>query len=131
MKLRHLFLIMLVIPLFSVSAIAQETDYKTGYEKKMKECADTQKVIDGVVQWLKEHKYENYPTAQMKVEDALDQLAFAEDAKKKAEVFAAKGNWTQAVGWANQYWQYQVKIADSGLRAKQMIEEAEAAAKAK
>lgn len=112
---------------FSAHAFAQETDYKAGYEKQMKECAETQKVIDGVVQWLKDHHYEKYPVAKETVEDALDQASYAEDTKKKAEDFAAKGNWKQAHGWSIQYYQYQVKVATEGLMAKKMVEDAEAA----
>jgi len=125
-----IFTLLIILP-FAVSAVSEEIDYMAGYEKQMKVCADTQKVIDGVVQWLKDHHYENYPRAKETVEDALDQSAYGEDAKKKAEAFAAKGNWQQAYGWANQYWQYQVKVATQGLLAQKMVVDAEAAAQQK
>ena len=44
-------------------------------------------------------------------------------AKKKAEAAAAKGDWQNATLWAGQHWQYQVKTADIGLRAKTYLEE--------
>ena len=43
--------------------------------------------------------------------------------KKKAADFATAGDWNKATGWANQWWQYQVKTADLGLRAKTFLEE--------
>ena len=43
--------------------------------------------------------------------------------KKKAEEEAAKGNYHSATLWAGQWWQYQVKAADLGLRAKTNLEQ--------
>jgi nitrous-oxide reductase len=57
------------------------------------------------------------------VEDATDQLGFAKDAKAKSEEAAGKEDWQNAMLWANQWWQYQVKAADLGLRAKTHLEE--------
>ena len=57
------------------------------------------------------------------VEDATDQLNFAADARKKAEGFAVKSDWQNATLWAAQWWQYQVKAADIGLRAKTYLEQ--------
>lgn len=123
-------LIALLLPMFSGYGIAQEAkmDYKAGYEKQMKENADTMEVINGVVKWLKEHNYDKYPHAKDAVEDALDSLNNADAAKKKAEDFQAKGEMKQAYTWATQYWQYLVKVATEGLRAKKMVEDAEAEA---
>ena len=106
----------------------EEVDYKASYEKQMKENTSTMETINGVVAWLKEHHYEKYPNAKDAVDDALDSLNNAEVAKKKAEDFAAKANWKQASGWSTQYWQYLVKVATEGLRAKKMVEDAEAEA---
>lgn len=130
-KLFYIGLCLVLLTAFASLAPAQEPEggYKAGYERQMKVVADTQAIIDSVVAWLKEHNYEKYELAKTKVEDAFDQAAFAEEAKKKAEAFAEKGDWKQAYFWANQVWQYQVKVADSGLRAKQIVEDAERAAK--
>jgi len=57
------------------------------------------------------------------VEDATDQLGFAKEAKEKAEAAAGKNDWQNAMLWANQWWQYQVKAADLGLRAKALLDE--------
>jgi nitrous-oxide reductase len=129
-KLIYITLAMFLIFAYAGLAAAQEPSggYKAGYEKQMQVVADTQAIINSVVQWLKEHNFDKYEYAKIKVEDAFEQAGFAEESKKKAEAFAANGNWMQAYFWANQVWQYQVKVADSGLRAKQIVEDAEKAA---
>jgi nitrous-oxide reductase len=96
---------------------------KEDYDKQVKTNIETQGVIDSVVGFITSHNYKDFPEVVALVEDATDQLGFAEDAKKKAEDFAAKEDWNKAMGWANQWWQYQVKTADMGLRAKTFLEE--------
>jgi nitrous-oxide reductase len=56
-------------------------------------------------------------------EDAFDQLGKTKDLKAKHEAAAAKKDWEQANLWAEQVWQYQVKTADLGLRAKTYLEQ--------
>ena len=96
-----------------------EADYK----KQVKTNVDTQAVINSVVAFITSHNYTDFPTVVALVEDATDQLGFAEEAKKKSEASAAKKDWQNAMLWANQWWQYQVKTADLGLRAKTYLEE--------
>jgi len=127
-QIRYALLLMLIILPFAFHAVAEEIDYKARYEKQMKECVDTQQTINGVVQWLTDHNYEKYPQAKATVEDAFDQAGYGEEAKKKAEALAVKGNFEKANIWATQYWQYQVKVATKGLMAKKMVEDAEAGA---
>ena len=55
--------------------------------------------------------------------DATDQLNFAAESKKKSEDYAAKKDWQNATLWAQQWFQYQVKTADLGLRAKTHLEQ--------
>ncbi len=102
---------------------AGTTYTKADYEKQVKTNLETQKVIDQVVKFITSHNYKDFPTVVALVEDATDQLAFAKEARKKAEAAAAKGDWNNAMLWANQWWQYQVKTADLGLRAKTYLEE--------
>ena len=97
--------------------------YKKDYEKKVEVIKQTADVINGVVKYLKENHYEKYPYVKALVEDAVDQLnkaKFAEDNYKK---YAKEGKWKDAFLWAEQYWQYQVKAADVGLRAKKLLDE--------
>jgi nitrous-oxide reductase len=93
------------------------------YNKQVKTNIDTQAVIDSVVAFITSHNYQDFPTVVALVEDATDQLGFAEESKKKSEEAAAKKDWQNAMLWANQWWQYQVKTADLGLRAKTYLEE--------
>lgn len=96
---------------------------KADYNKQVKTNVDTQAVIDSVVGFITSHNYKDFPEVVALVEDATDQLGFAAEAKKKAEAYAAKGDYQNATLWAGQHWQYQVKTADMGLRAKTFLEE--------
>ncbi|MCB1184878.1 Sec-dependent nitrous-oxide reductase [bacterium] len=96
---------------------------KADYETQVATNIATQEVIDQVVGFITSHNYQDFPTVVALVEDATDQLGFAAETKKKAEASAAAGDWQNAMLWANQWWQYQVKTADLGLRAKTFLEE--------
>ena len=111
---------------YQAEAVAMEegTVYtQADYDKQVKTNVDTQAVIDQVVAFITSHNYQDFPTVVALVEDATDQLGFAEEAKGKAEAAAGTGDWQNAMLWANQWWQYQVKTADLGLRAKTFLEE--------
>ena len=97
--------------------------YKKNYEDKLEVIAATQDVINSVVTFLKENNYQDYPYVNALVEDAFDQLGKAATSKENHEKYAAEGKWKDAFLWAEQYWQYQVKTADAGLRAKKLLEE--------
>ncbi|MCU0701993.1 MAG: Sec-dependent nitrous-oxide reductase [Myxococcaceae bacterium] len=96
---------------------------KADYEKQFNTCVETQKVIDGVVAWITSTNFKDFPDAVALVEDATDQLKAAEEPKKKMEEAARKEDWANATLWAGQWWQYQVKAADIGLRAKTYLEQ--------
>ncbi len=96
---------------------------KADYDKQVKTNVETQAVIDQVVAYITSHNYQDFPTVVGLVEDATDQLGFAKGAKEKSEAAAAKEDWQNAMLWANQWWQYQVKAADLGLRAKTFLEQ--------
>jgi nitrous-oxide reductase len=96
---------------------------KSDYEKQVATCVATQGVIDQVVGYITSHNFQDFPTVVALVEDAVDQLGFAAEVKEKAEVAANKGDWQNATLWAGQWWQYQVKTADLGLRAKTHLDE--------
>ncbi len=93
------------------------------YKKQVKKIADTQAVIDSVVGYITSVNYKDFPDVVNLVEDATDQLGKMKDAKVKHEAAAAKKDWEQANLWAEQVWQYQVKAADIGLRAKTFLEQ--------
>ena len=97
--------------------------YKKNYEDKIVVINATQDIINSVVTFLKENNYQNYPYVKALVIDALDQLDKATKSKANYEKYAAEGKWKDAFLWAEQYWQYQVKTADVGLRAKKLLTE--------
>ncbi len=100
-----------------------QTYTKADYDKQVKTNLETQAVIDSVVAFITSRNYKDFKPVVALVEDATDQLGFADEAKKKAEDFAKKGDYHNATLWAGQWWQYQVKTADLGLRAKTYLEE--------
>ena len=93
------------------------------YNKQTKVNVQTQDVINSVVGYIVSTNYQDFPEVVALVEDATEQLNFAADVKKKAEDFAVKKDWQNATLWAGQWWQYQVKAADIGLRAKTFLEQ--------
>ncbi|HYG91517.1 MAG TPA: cupredoxin domain-containing protein, partial [Azospirillum sp.] len=96
---------------------------KADFDKQYKSCIDTQAVIDQVVGYITSTNFKDFPSVVALVEDATDQLNFAKDARAKADEAAKKEDWQQATLWAGQWWQYQVKAADIGLRAKTYLEQ--------
>ena len=101
-----------------------KADYtKADYDKQYNTNVETQKVIDGVVACITSTNFKDFPDVVALVEDATDQLKAAEEPKKKMEEAAKKEDWQNATLWAGQWWQYQVKAADIGLRAKTYLEQ--------
>jgi len=102
----------------------QGTTYtQADYDTRVKNNVATQAVIDSVVGYITSVNYKDFPTVVSLVEDATDQLGSAKQAKEKSEAFAEKGDWSNAMLWAEQWFQYQVKAADIGLRAKTYLEQ--------
>ena len=97
--------------------------YKKNYEDKIEVINATQDIINSVVTFLKENNFQDYPYVAALVDDAFDQLEKAKPAKANYEKYASEEKWKDAFLWAEQYWQYQVKTADVGLRAKKLLEE--------
>ena len=107
-----------------VGAVEEGVTYtQADYDKQVATNVQTQGVIDGVVAFITSRNYKDFPTVVALVEDATDQLNFAAEVKAKSEAAAAEQDWQNAMLWANQWWQYQVKAADLGLRAKTALEQ--------
>ncbi|RLA08544.1 MAG: Sec-dependent nitrous-oxide reductase [Gammaproteobacteria bacterium] len=100
-----------------------QTYTKADYDKQVKTNIATQAVINGVVKFITERNYKDFPTAVALVEDATDQLGFAATWQKKSEASAKAKDWQNATLQAGQWWQYQVKAADIGIRAKSYLEQ--------
>ncbi|GAB4169547.1 MAG: Sec-dependent nitrous-oxide reductase [Rhodocyclaceae bacterium] len=105
------------------AALAAQAYTEADYKATLKKIADTQAVIDSVVGYITSVNYKDFPDVVALVEDATDQLNRTKDAKARHEAAAAKKNWEQANLWAEQVFQYQVKAADIGLRAKTYLEQ--------
>ncbi|MFA7618417.1 MAG: Sec-dependent nitrous-oxide reductase [Thiohalomonadaceae bacterium] len=103
--------------------LAKGTYTEAEYQAILKRVADTQAVIDSVVGYITSTNYKDFPDVVNLVADATDQLDKIPDAKSRHEAAAAKKDWEQASLWAEQVWQYQVKAADIGLRAKTYLEQ--------
>lgn len=91
---------------------------KAEYNKILETNKATDDVIQSVVTFLKEKHYEKYPKVKQQVEDALDQYSKIKEVKAKADEAYKKGDVNGAILWEYQVWQYMVKTADVGLRAK-------------
>jgi nitrous-oxide reductase len=107
-----------------VKTVAAKAVYtKADYDKQVKTNVETQAVIDSVVGYITSVNYKDFPPVVALVDDATDQLNKAKEAKAKMDEAAKKSDWQNATLWAGQWWQYQVKAADIGLRAKTYLEE--------
>ncbi len=91
------------------------------YDKTVKLNEATKKVIQSVVKFLKENHYEKYPVVKNLVDDAMDQFSKVAGEEKKAEEALKKGDIETAINFQYQAWQYLVKTADVGIRAKDLL----------
>ena len=91
---------------------------KAEYDKVIATNKATDDVIQSVVKFLKEKNYEKYPKVKALVDDALDQYGKIPETKAKADAAVKAGDMNGAILWEGQVWQYLVKTADVGLRAK-------------
>lgn len=105
------------------AAAAKAAYTEADYRASLKKIADTQAVIDSVVGFITSTNYKDFPDVVNMVDDATDQLGKIPDSKSRHEAAAAKKDWDQANLWAEQVYQYQVKAADIGLRAKTYLEQ--------
>ncbi|UWQ10975.1 Sec-dependent nitrous-oxide reductase [Aliiroseovarius crassostreae] len=104
--------------------LTEGTTYgQADYDKQFAVNMETQAVIDSVVAYITGRNFKDFPEVVSLVEDATDQLGFAAEAQAKAEELAKAEDWQNATLWAGQWWQYQVKAADIGLRAKNFLDE--------
>ena len=105
------------------ATLAAQNYTEVDYKATVKKVADTQAIIDSVVAYITSVNYKDFPEVVAMVDDAFDQLGKTKDIKIKHEAAAAKKDWENANLWAEQVWQYQVKTADLGLRAKTFLEQ--------
>ena len=94
---------------------------KAEYDKIVATNAATDKVIQSVVKFLKENHYEKYPVVKQLVVDALDQYGKIPEQKKQADKYFKDGDLEKAILFENMIWQYMVKTADVGIRARDLL----------
>ncbi len=98
-----------------------KAELKAEYDKTVAVNAATDAVIQSVVKFLKANHYEKYPTVKALVEDALDQYGKIPEQKKLSDKAVKAGDYEKAVLFENMIWQYMVKTADVGIRAKDLL----------
>ncbi len=91
------------------------------YNKIVATNKATDDVIQSVVKFLKDKGFTKYPQVKTLVDDALDQYSKIPHEKAKADEAFKTGDLNTAILWENQVWQYMVKTADVGLRAKNLL----------
>ncbi len=94
---------------------------KKEYDKTVATNKATDAVIQSVVKFLKANHYEKYPTVKNLVEDALDQYGKIKEQKAKSDAAVKAGDMDKAILFENMIWQYMVKTADVGIRAKDLL----------
>jgi len=96
-------------------------ELKAEYEKTVAVNTATDAVIQSVVKFLKANNYAKYPTVKALVVDALDQYGKIPGQKKLSDKAIKAGDYEKAVLFENMIWQYMVKTADVGIRAKDLL----------
>jgi len=98
-----------------------KAELKAEYDKTVAVNTATDAVIQSVVKFLKANHYEKYPTVKALVVDALDQYGKIAGQKKLSDKAVKDGDLEKAVLFENMIWQYMVKTADVGIRAKNLL----------
>jgi len=94
---------------------------KAEYDKTVGVNTATDAVIQSVVKFLKENHYEKYEVVKNLVTDALDQYSKIIEEKQKSDEAVKAGDYEKAILFENMIWQYMVKTADVGIRAKDLL----------
>ncbi len=94
---------------------------KAEYDKTVATNTATDAVIQSVVKFLKDNHYEKHNTVKNLVTDALDQYGKIAEEKKKSDEAVKAGDMDKAILFENMIWQYMVKTADVGIRAKDLL----------
>jgi nitrous-oxide reductase len=94
---------------------------KAEYDKTVGVNTATDAVIQSVVKFLKENHFEKHETVKNLVTDALDQYGKIAEQKKKSDEAVKAGDLEKAILFENMIWQYMVKTADVGIRAKDLL----------
>jgi len=102
-------------------ATMSKEQLKAEYDKTVAVNKATDDVIQSVVKFLKENHYEKHEVVKNLVTDALDQYGKIPEQKKLSDEAIKEGDFEKAVLFENMIWQYMVKTADVGIRAKDLL----------
>ena len=94
---------------------------KAEYDKTVAVNAATDAVIQSVVKFLKDNKYADHKVVADLVTDALDQYGKIPAQKKLSDEALKAGDTEKAILFENMIWQFMVKTADVGIRAKDTL----------
>ncbi len=96
-------------------------ELKAEYDKTVAVNNSTDAVIQSVVKFLKDNKYQEHKVVSDLVTDAFDQYNQIPEQKKKANAALKEGDVEKAILFENMIWQLMVKTADVGIRAKDAL----------
>jgi|TARA_R110002033_G_scaffold63018_1_gene113880 nitrous-oxide reductase len=96
-------------------------ELKAEYDKTVAVNNATDTVIQSVVKFLKDNKFQEHKVVADLVTDAFDQYNQIPEQKKKANEALKKGDIEKAILYENMIWQLMVKTADVGIRAKDAL----------
>ena len=102
-------------------ATMSKEQLKAEYDKTVAVNKATDDVIQSVVKFLKENHFEKHDVVKNLVTDALDQYGKIPEQKKLSDAAVKEGDFEKAVLFENMIWQYMVKTADVGIRAKDLL----------
>lgn len=102
-------------------ATMSKEQLKAEYDKTVAVNKATDDVIQSVVKFLKDNHYEKHDVVKNLVTDALDQYGKIPEQKKLSDAAVKEGDFEKAVLFENMIWQYMVKTADVGIRAKDLL----------
>lgn len=94
---------------------------KAEYDKTVATNTATDAVIQSVVKFLKDNKYDKHKVVADLVTDAFVQYNQIPEQKKKADAAVKAGDMEKAILFENMIWQLMVKTADVGIRAKDAL----------
>ncbi|MEA3457026.1 MAG: c-type cytochrome, partial [Campylobacterota bacterium] len=94
---------------------------KKEYDETVAVNKATDDVIQSVVKFLKDNDFAKHETVKNLVTDALDQYGKIPEQKKLSDEALAAGDTEKAILFENMIWQYMVKTADVGIRAKDLL----------
>ncbi len=94
---------------------------KAEYDKQVAVNDATDAVIQSVVKFLKANGFDKHPSVAALVTDAFDQYGQIPAQKKKSDEAIKDGNYERAILFEGMIWQYMVKTADVGIRAKDTL----------